>query len=359
MNTVLSRLILIVSFISCACAVWGGGSGLNVVVVVNQNSTNSVQLGNDYCEKRGVPPENLLRMTGWNGGSISWSRSDFETFLRDPLLGLVAATGLSNQVQYVLLSMDIPYEVVSGGDINSTTSVLFYGFKPNSVPPPDSPLSCSLPDYSSNSFAFSELPFQEARPNTADTNGFLSFMLTDSTLAGAEAILSRGLAGDSSFPTQAVYLEKTSDIARNVRFFTSDNAVFDSRVRGDTSVIRIQSDSTSFSSVRGLLTGFAQLSLGADTFVPGGFGDSLTSYAGKLFEDSGQTSLLAFLNAGAAGSYGTVDEPCNYLQKFPDPLAYFYQSRGFCLAEAYYQSVLNPFQGLFVGEPLSAPFAQT
>ena len=27
---------------------WAGGSGLNIIVVVNQNSTNSVQLGNDY-----------------------------------------------------------------------------------------------------------------------------------------------------------------------------------------------------------------------------------------------------------------------------------------------------------------------
>ena len=68
--------------------------------------------------------------------------------------------------------------------------------------------------------------------------------------------------------------------------------------------------------------------------------------------------LLAFLDAGAAGSYGTVTEPCNYPQKFPNPLDYFYQNRGFCLAEAYYQSLQNPYQGLLVGEPLSAPFAR-
>ena len=37
---------------------------------------------------------------------------------------------------------------------------------------------------------------------------------------------------------------------------------------------------------------------------------------------------------------------------------YFYQKRGFSLAEAYYQSVLNPFEGLFVGEPLASPFAR-
>ncbi|HEX9046032.1 MAG TPA: hypothetical protein VF988_03315, partial [Verrucomicrobiae bacterium] len=74
--------------------------------------------------------------------------------------------------------------------------------------------------------------------------------------------------------------------------------------------------------------------------------------------NSSQTPALAFLRAGAAGSYGTVVEPCNYTQKFPDPVDYFYQTRGFSVAEAYYQSVLNTFQGIFVGEPLAAPFAR-
>ena len=45
------------------------------------------------------------------------------------------------------------------------------------------------------------------------------------------------------------------------------------------------------------------------------------------------------------------------MQKFPNALDYFYQQRGFSLAEAYYQSVQNPYQGLLAGEPLSAPFA--
>jgi uncharacterized protein (TIGR03790 family) len=108
-----------------------GGSGLNVVVVVNQNSPNSVRLGNDYCEKRGVPPQNLFRMTGWTGGVGVWSRAECEANLRDPLLSMLTLSGLTNQVQYVLLSMDIPYRIVEGDSANSTTSFLFYGFKTN------------------------------------------------------------------------------------------------------------------------------------------------------------------------------------------------------------------------------------
>jgi uncharacterized protein (TIGR03790 family) len=341
--------------------VWAGGSGLNVIVVVNQNSTNSVQLGNEYCEQRGVPPQNMLRMTNWTGGNITWSPTDFQTQLLNPLLAMVAGRGLTQQAQFVVLSMDIPYRVTDGNSdnstTNSTTSALFYGFKTNTVFP-GGPNSCSLPDNTSNSYAYSELPFNEATPNTAATNSFLVMMLTDTNLAAAEKTLSRSVAADCSYPTQMVYLAKTDDPARNVRFVEFDNSVFENRVAGNNAVSRITTDSTTFTNLFGLQTGLAGYTLNTNTLVPGGLGDTLTSFGGFILENSGQTPVLVFLEASASGSYGTVVEPCNYTQKFPDPVDYFYQLRGFSLAEAYYQSVLNPFEGLFVGEPLAAPFAR-
>jgi len=335
---------------------WAGGSGLNVIVVVNQNSTNSVQLGNDYCEQRGVPPQNVLRMTNWTGGNISWSTNDFQNDLLNPLLALVNSRSLANQAEFVVLSMDIPYRVSDGSSDNGTTAALFYGFKTNTTFV-GGPNSCSLPDNTSNSYAYSELPFNLARPNTATTNSFLAMMLTDTNLAAAERVLSRGVASDFSYPTQTVYLAKTSDTARNVRYVEFDNSVFENQVAGNNAVIRTNTDSTAFMNTFGLQTGLGNYAFYTNAFEPGSLGDTLTSYAGQLFENSGQTPILTFLEAGAAGSYGTVVEPCNYTQKFPDPVDYFYQLRGFALGEAYYQSVLNPFQGVFVGEPLAAPFA--
>ena len=342
-----------------ASPAWAGGSGLNVIVVVNQNSTNSVRLGTDYCEQRGVPPQNLFRMTGWTGGNTYWLLSSFQSALLNPLLDMIASRQLTNQASFVLLSMDIPYQVTNGDghDQNSTTSTLFYGYKLDNAP---TGAACWLSDASSNSYCFSELPLAMARPGVAVTNSFLTMMLTDSNLAGAELVLSRGVASDSTFPTQTVYLAKTSDTSRNVRFYEFDNTVFDSRIRGDNSVQRITTDATSFTNVLGLMTGLASFSLpSGNAFTPGAIADTLTSSAGYLFiNGNGQTPLLAFLEAGATGSYGTVREPCNYWQKFPSPEDYFYQDRGFSLAEAYYQSVLNPYQGLMVGEPLAAPFAR-
>src|SRR5207247_7847439 len=100
--------------IASAAKLFASGSGLNIVVVVNQNSTNSVQLGNYYCEKRNVPPQNLLRIN-WTGGNINWTKSDFETFLRTPLNAMLTSRRLTNQIDYVLLSMDIPYRVTESG----------------------------------------------------------------------------------------------------------------------------------------------------------------------------------------------------------------------------------------------------
>ena len=121
----LKGLLLMGSAVLTAGTLWAGGSGLNVVVAVNQNSTNSLQLGNAYCEQRGVPPQNVFRMTGLTTVPSIWSLPDFEAYLRDPLLAMLADRGLTNQAVYVLLSMDIPFTVSDNGSYNSTTSALF------------------------------------------------------------------------------------------------------------------------------------------------------------------------------------------------------------------------------------------
>jgi uncharacterized protein (TIGR03790 family) len=349
----LTGLLSMLGAVFTAGTLWAGGSGLNVIVVVNQNSTNSVQLGNDYCEQRGVPPQNMMRMTGWTNGAIEWGQTNCETLLRNPLLVMLASRGLTNQAAYVLLSVDIPYTTGDNGSNNSTTSVLFYGYKTNTGPVGD----CFLPDASSNSYAFSELAFPEAPPNTAPTNSFLAMMLTASNLDTADLILSRAVASDSTFPTQAVYLAKTSDPLRSVRYIEFDNAIFEARIRGDNSLIYTNTDSTTSTNLLGMMGGLGNLTLPTNAYVGGAMADTLTSFGGYLFAYMGQVRVLAFLNAGATGTYGTVAEPCNYTQKFPDALVYFYQDRGFSMAEACYQSVLNPFQGILVGEPLAAPFA--
>lgn len=84
MNIWVRRAMCGVFLTTWAAGLFAGGSGLNVVVVANKNSSNSPQLANYYCERRAVPPQNVLR-TNWTGGNANWTLSEYELFLPQPL----------------------------------------------------------------------------------------------------------------------------------------------------------------------------------------------------------------------------------------------------------------------------------
>lgn len=356
------RLLTGVSALFLACQVLqAGGSGLNVVVVANQNSSNSLALANYYAEKRAVPPQNILRIS-WMGGRIDWSPADLETYLLTPLRAMLVDRRLTNQADYLVLSMDLPYRVIQDSSINSTTSALFYGFKTNApAPGAGLPDSCSLPTASSNSFAGSEMPFRLTPPGNLGPTNLLTTMITASNLASAKLIVDQGTTSDQSFPTQTVWLGKGSDFDRNVRYWQYDHAIFNTRLLGYPAMARTDSAGlgAGFGTILGFQSGAYSYGIGNTWFAPGAMADNLTSYGGVIFQNNGgQLNLLSLLAAGASGSYGTVVEPCAWLEKFPSPQVYFYQARGFTLAESYYQGLTNPYQGLLVGEPLAAPFSR-
>jgi uncharacterized protein (TIGR03790 family) len=319
---------------------------LNVVVVVNQNSSNSIALGNYYCERRNVPPDNVLRIN-WPGANTAWTTNDLQTNLVNPLLTMLAARQLTNQIDYLVLSMDIPFQTVNTNSFfNGTTSALFYGFRTDS-------------QSQVNSYAASEQVFRNAKPAGAPGYSFLATMITSATLAQAKQIIDQGVASDSTFPRQPVLLAKSSDQVRNLRYVGFDNVLFNTALTSNYTVVRTNMDSPiGLSNLFGFQSGLYQFTISPNTFIPGAMADSLTSYAGIIFGYNDQTTLLAFTDAGACGSYGCVTEPTAAADKFPQPQNYFYQARGYSLAECYYQSLNMPYEGLIVGEPLAAPCAQ-
>jgi len=176
------------------------------------------------------------------------------------------------------------------------------------------------------------------------------------SLDRAKALIDRGIASDGTNPAGTAYLLSTSDRARNVRskWYGNVEVLFHDRLR-----VRVlyQDSLRDENDVLFYFTGLPEVD-GLQTlrFVPGAIGDHLTSGGGVLVGGS-QMSALRWLEAGATASYGTVAEPCNMPQKFPRPeIAIAHYLRGETLLEAYWKSVEMPGQGIFVGEPLAAPF---
>ncbi len=191
-----------------------------------------------------------------------------------------------------------------------------------------------------------------------------SMLLAAQDVAGAKALIDRGVAADGSLGLRGalpvrVHFVTTSDSVRSVRqvFFPPAGLVpklgIDVRL-DQTDAVR------DAERVLVYLTGRERVE-GLDTvrFVPGALADHLTSFGGVLDGGYGQMTALAWIHAGATASYGTTSEPCAHLQKFPNPqaLLLFYAQGGSAL-EAYWKSVAWPQQGLFIGEPLAAPFAR-
>jgi uncharacterized protein (TIGR03790 family) len=92
-------------------------------------------------------------------------------------------------------------------------------------------------------------------------------------------------------------------------------------------------------------------------FRAGALADHLTSTGGVL-QGGNQMSILSWIGQGATASYGSVSEPCNFLEKFPNLSVLFeHYTHGETALEAYWKSVAMPGQGLFIGEPLARPYA--
>jgi uncharacterized protein (TIGR03790 family) len=191
----------------------------------------------------------------------------------------------------------------------------------------------------------------------ADTAGWLPAMLLPSRdEALAHAIIDRGIASDGSRPNGIVYLVRTQDASRNVRAAGYAGA---ENLLGGRIVIRNISTPVHSppSGAIAYFTGIGRVEeLPAIHFLPGAAADHLTSTGGAL-DGTAQMSSVEWLRQGATASYGTVSEPCNHPGKFPSPAVFLdHYLRGDTLLEAYWKSVAMPGQGLFIGEPLAAPY---
>lgn len=185
-----------------------------------------------------------------------------------------------------------------------------------------------------------------------------TMMLAATSFANAQQLIDRGRHSDgsaASAPGRA-YLVVTPDRARSTRApaFPAIRAALGDRLPVEI----VQADGIRDRyDVMFYFTGAKQVPhLDTLGFLPGALADHLTS-AGGVLNGQHQMSALRWLEAGATASYGTVVEPCNFPQKFPNPaVAMRHYLDGDTAVEAYWKSVVWPGQGLFIGEPLARPF---
>lgn len=305
-----------------------------LAVVVNESDPLSVKVAAYYQKRRGIPDENVIRVRLPAGDNLP--REEFERLKRE----VDGRAGPA--IQAYALAWTMPFRV----DCLSITSAFALGFDPAYC----SAKQCAMTRPSGYFDAQAGAPYAQYKIRPA-------MLLAGRDFESVKALIDRGVASDSTFPTGTGYLLKTSDSTRSVRSVAFEET---RRQLGRAFHLEIleQDDIRDRRDVLFYFTGLTRVAhLDSLEFLPGAVADHLTSAGGVLTGD-GQMSSLRWLEAGATASYGTVVEPCNRLAKFPFPgVLMWHYATGNTVLEAYWKSVASPGEGVFIGEPLAKPFA--
>lgn len=307
----------------------------SLAIIVNDADPDSLKIAEYYRQRRHIPRANVIHVRFVPGRAIL-HHVEFEKIKQK------VDAAVPNNIQAYVLTWTIPYRV----ECMSITTAFAEGFNAAFCSEGCGPTKLS-PYFNSGSHK----PYDDygMRPTMA---------LAGRNFNEVKKLIDRGVSSDHTFPAGTGYLVSTSDKARNVRGILYPEVIqrylespFDLRL--------VKSDYIeNKTNVLFYFTGVKRVqALETIRFIPGAIADHLTSEGGIFSGNIDQMNSLHWLEAGATGSYGTVTEPCNYLAKFPHPgIVIDRYLSGETLIEAYWKSVSMPGQGVFIGEPLAAPF---
>ena len=309
-------------------------------LVINTADPYSVEVGEFYIKARSLTRAQVLRVQLPVRASLT--PEEFKAF------AAAVDSFFDVPVQALALAWTLPYAV----NCNSITGALALGYDAALCAHTCAPSLRSPYFNNASTHPYSEL---KMRP---------SMLLAARDVAMAKAMIRRGVVADASLglrgaPPANAYFVTTNDPARSARSPLFPPPGLLRRAGVD---VHVETTQAIENASRVLLyeTGLVSVpKLDTLKWVPGALADHLTSFGGALEGGTGQMSILDWIASGATASYGTVSEPCAHWQKFPQPQVLLLNYlQGSSAIEAYWKSVAWPQQGVFIGEPLAAPFAK-
>ena len=319
----------------------------DIGVLVNSDDPQSVAVGQHYLEARHIPAANLIALP--LGGTYAAMQATTITAANFSTWKQMIDAATPPNIQAYAVTWIYPSVV----DCMSLTSALAFGFDLKWCTQP-APCAGTAASPYFNTDTTTPFATHQMRP---------AMVIAGTSTDNANALIDRGVAADATYPLATGYLMRTSDSARSVRWPDMQTTATTWNKPNSLAFV-YQDDSTSGtglvtnkSDVLFYFTGLASVDqLDTNTYIPGAMADHLTSYGGQI-PNSGQMSILRWIEAGATASFGTVVEPCNYQTKFPKvSVAIARYFAGATLIEAYWKSVAWPGEGLFIGEPLARPY---
>jgi len=357
------RTIALFIVLGLPCRVFGLGPH-EILLLANADSVDSVRVAKEYARLRGVPEQNLVRLSmprELGRAAAALKPADFTRLIWLPANRQARRRGIEDHILAWVYSVDFPVRIAVKPEI----SIQRLTFLRNRLPDPDEvekgtyasplfagPLNIAGKAHESQTLDVLRLWLRNEMP-------LPSMMLGVSGPRGntVEEILEclrRGAASDGGMPEATVYFGKGRDIrstCREWQYGTARRELFRLGVRSAVAA----TPPRDADDIIGIFMGAANVIPPRGRYLPGCIAEHLTS-ASAVFHSDHQTKLTAWIKTGATASAGAVTEPYSNWKKFPCAHVYVHYARGCTVLESFFQAIRCPLQILLVGEPLAAPW---
>jgi len=337
-----------------------------VLLLVNRESPDSVEVGQAFARLRGVPVQNIVKLSlpeKTFRSPLEVTPAEFTELIWAPATAAVERRGIGDHILAWVYSVDFPTRVA----VEPMISVQGLTLLRNKLPLPETvkrgsyrsplfagPVNPQGVAYRSQTLEAFKATLRGAMPLPSMMLGYTR--VKGNTKEEVLQCLKRGVQSDFTSPKGTFYYVTNKDVrstARDWQFPAAIDALDRLGVKAVSSP-RIPSNTDD---IMGLMTGAAEVDPGgSNVYLPGSLGEHLTSWAG-CFNCPAHTKLTAWISAGAVASAGTVVEPFANWHKFPSGWLFVHYASGCCVLESFYQALYCPLQTIIVGDPLAQPWA--
>jgi uncharacterized protein (TIGR03790 family) len=376
-----------------------------ILIITNKDIGESGRIARYYCQKRGVPAENILALSLGAKLSDTINRKDYDKQLAQPIRRKFFNDKLLGKIKCLLTIYGVPTKVGGRGVLAGQGDVL-RGLKESAdkekeaIEQLEQKRQNRSRAYKLHQTALARLQLGidriNGRETSASVDSELSMVLFEaydlyrwqpnvlaknapglslralmvSRLDGPSPEIAKGLV-DKSMAAEKTGLRGTAYIDSRGLKGKDLYSHFDRSLRNLAAFTRSKTQMRAIEEATGKLfapgscpetaiyCGWYSLRryIDAFDFVDGAIGYHIASFEAVSLRDpnSGQW-CPSLLKDGIAATLGPVAEP--YLHSFPEPRAFFAELyEGKCLVEAYYRTKpFNSWQLLLVGDPLYIPF---
>ena len=361
---ILSRSLWLFAAAGLVISAAGLENGSNVLLVINQNSPESRQIGDYYARRRAVPAANVCRIQTTTVETIE--RREYDNNIAKPVRACLESRKLSEQVLFIVTTLGTPLRINGGGGIrgdlasvDSELTLLYHAMKGLTLP-----LNGATPNpyfQADSSFGHPRYPMYLVtrlaaydvktviamieRGMIARNRGKIVIDMLESDATQGNSWL---LAAAAQLPADRVVLDRTPRVLTD----RTDVIAYASWGSNDPS------RKTRFLNFQwnpgAIMTEYVSTNARTFTRPPAAWqvGGSWKDPS-ALFFDSPQSLTADYLQEGATGASGHVYEPYLMFTPRPDLLLPSYILKNRNLAESYYSAIPGlSWQNIVVGDPL-------